>query len=71
MDGKWGLALLWGAGLLAAWAFGRDYIHEQFKTMIQNVASQSDTPDFDFNKPLEFTMDQPVFPQDHFYNPDN
>ena len=69
-----GTSVLWAIALVAGFLTGRQWLREQLIGMIDEVNKQSakspPISEMGFDKPLEFTITEPIFPEGTFYRPE-
>lgn len=69
-----GPTVVWVVAIVAGFLLVRQELRERLIATLQNPENYagfplSETPEFDFDKPLDFTMTEPIFPEGTFYRP--
>jgi len=71
-----GTTVLWAIALVCGFLMGRQWLREQLIGMLEDTTKYAVFPEsepisgMDFDKPLEFTVTEPIFPEGVLYNPE-
>jgi hypothetical protein len=70
-----GSTLLWVVAIVAGLTLAREYLRGRLVAMLEDTTSYAVFPEsepisgMDFDKPLDFTLTEPILPKSYYYQP--